>query len=460
MAGFLDWVVGGVKQDANDFSDLLSRLWADKVARQEDLHRMSSGGEAAPYGGGMGTVSPQFLAQAEAQVANNRAQAQSRPEWLGMNAPLLPQPMQAAQAPGPPLDLAAASQAPGQPLQLGGLPPEIMARGITLQQPQLPIPPQAAPQLTPSSPDLGDRLGAAFQSFAQTAHGPPLAALSNFIQAASTGRRTDPQGVASANREGMTRAIFSALKQSDPKMSDQQAMLIATASATDPKLSETLIPQALGLNKPKTFEEYAVAEAIKSQSLGASAQASAATSALPTTPSAWQDYQATGRAKIKAAETIAEEKAKVEANLPRSITSIDTALATIEQARNHPGRTWYTTGLFGDLPAPPNTAGRGFVALMKQLGGQVFLDAYETLKGGGQITQIEGVKATEAKARLDRAQNREDLEAAFNDLRDALTEGRRKLLEKSGRLPVDISGGEKLDLQRFGGFSMTKRGAQ
>jgi hypothetical protein len=57
------------------------------------------------------------------------------------------------------------------------------------------------------------------------------------------------------------------------------------------------------------------------------------------------------------------------------------------------------------------------------LNGQAFLQAFESLKGAGQITEIEGTKATQAIGRLDSAQSAEDYQQALTELRDLLMLG-------------------------------------
>ena len=57
---------------------------------------------------------------------------------------------------------------------------------------------------------------------------------------------------------------------------------------------------------------------------------------------------------------------------------------------------------------------------MEQIEGKNFLTAYDQLKGGGAITEIEGTKAEAAQARLSTAQNKKDWDAAMNDLETAL----------------------------------------
>lgn len=67
------------------------------------------------------------------------------------------------------------------------------------------------------------------------------------------------------------------------------------------------------------------------------------------------------------------------------------------------------TGQFGRvtdlalLPgSPEGSSPREFATLHNQLAGTIFLSAFEKLKGGGQITEIEGEKATQAASNVDR----------------------------------------------------------
>lgn len=66
----------------------------------------------------------------------------------------------------------------------------------------------------------------------------------------------------------------------------------------------------------------------------------------------------------------------------------------------------------------PGTPAADFQAKIDQLGGKQFLEAFESLKGGGQITQIEGEKATNAIARMQTSQSEEAFRAALNEFRD------------------------------------------
>lgn len=54
------------------------------------------------------------------------------------------------------------------------------------------------------------------------------------------------------------------------------------------------------------------------------------------------------------------------------------------------------------------------------------------LKGGGAITDIEGQKAGDAMARLDRAQSEDEAKAALRDFRKAVDIGLTKLKGAAG----------------------------
>ena len=81
------------------------------------------------------------------------------------------------------------------------------------------------------------------------------------------------------------------------------------------------------------------------------------------------------------------------------------------------------TGLIqGRLP-PLTQDGTDLNAKIAQLQGQAFLAAFESLKGGGAITEVEGQKATDAIARLNRAQSPEAFVASLKELRGMLEIG-------------------------------------
>lgn len=119
---------------------------------------------------------------------------------------------------------------------------------------------------------------------------------------------------------------------------------------------------------------------------------------------------------------IGKQRAQAKVALPNVIAATTRALDTIAQIRTHPGAS-RGVGVVGSLPSAPGTDTRGFDALVGQAKGQTFLQAFESLKGAGAISEGEGKKATEAIARLDQAQSKTDFFKAIKDLESVIMTG-------------------------------------
>lgn len=72
---------------------------------------------------------------------------------------------------------------------------------------------------------------------------------------------------------------------------------------------------------------------------------------------------------------------------------------------------------------------------INQIKGGAFLQAFESLKGGGQITEIEGQKAEQAQNRLNTAQNEADFREALKEYKFYIDQGIRRL--KGEQIPAD-----------------------
>ena len=112
-------------------------------------------------------------------------------------------------------------------------------------------------------------------------------------------------------------------------------------------------------------------------------------------------------------------------------TCVQRLPGVIDQAINHPGRG-YATGASSMLPILPGTDAADFRAVLDQIKGQAFLQAFESLKGGGQITEVEGQKATQAIARLDRAQSEAEFVKSLQELRGIVASGLERARRKAG----------------------------
>lgn len=140
-----------------------------------------------------------------------------------------------------------------------------------------------------------------------------------------------------------------------------------------------------------------------------------------------------------AQKEIGEAQGQAQADLPRQTDNANAALQTIEAIRSHPGRG-FGTGSTGILPGVPGTQQRDFIALVDQAKGKAFLEAFNSLKGGGAITEMEGKKATDAIARLDRTQSETGFLKALDDLEAVIRSGVARAQKKAGG-----QGGEQAD---------------
>lgn len=77
---------------------------------------------------------------------------------------------------------------------------------------------------------------------------------------------------------------------------------------------------------------------------------------------------------------------------------------------------------------------------LDQLDGVAFLQAYQMLRGGGAITEIEGQRATDALARMNTAQNEADFVQALRDFQYAVKSGLEKMAATSGATTAPGSG--------------------
>lgn len=116
--------------------------------------------------------------------------------------------------------------------------------------------------------------------------------------------------------------------------------------------------------------------------------------------------------------------------LPSAISNADLAIKTIDDALAAPGFN-SNFGIRGVIPNVPGTEAADAKGYLDQIGGQAFLDAYGSLRGGGAITEAEGKKAEQARVRLQKAQSPEAARKALNELRDVVIAGRAKAIQSA-----------------------------
>lgn len=120
-------------------------------------------------------------------------------------------------------------------------------------------------------------------------------------------------------------------------------------------------------------------------------------------------------------------------SLPADMQQAETTISQIDNLLNNKG----LDSIVGPLDQYRGktflgSEGRDALARLEQLQGGAFLQAYGLLKGGGQITEIEGIKAERAMARMDRALDEADFRAALRDFREAVSAGVDKMRQKAG----------------------------
>lgn len=132
---------------------------------------------------------------------------------------------------------------------------------------------------------------------------------------------------------------------------------------------------------------------------------------------------AAGRAAAEAATAapnIEQQRLSFAETAQDSINLIDSII-------DDPALSGVTGMVQGRLP-PLTQSGTNLVAKIEQVQGQSFLQAFESLKGGGAITEREGIAAQNAIARLQRTQDQNAYIAALNELKTILDRGRRRAL--------------------------------
>lgn len=141
---------------------------------------------------------------------------------------------------------------------------------------------------------------------------------------------------------------------------------------------------------------------------------------------------------------------------PQAVANADLLLNQIDGVLTDPALD-QAIGLGGILPAIPNTDQAGVVTRIEQLQGQAFLQAFESLKGGGQITEVEGQKATAAIARLSRVQNKDDFVSALNELKSIVTAAKERAARKA--TPAGTQGAGPTTITDDAGYDALPSGA-
>lgn len=226
---------------------------------------------------------------------------------------------------------------------------------------------------------------------------------------------------------------------------NQRAQLMESiAKMRDQGIDTRLIEQGLGLSQPtpqQTAPQGIPPEVLAAAQGGqpfhmtqAPGQAPVNQPLPPQLSPETQRKVAAEEAKLRAANLI-----KAQVALPDMETTANTTLKHLGDLLKHPG-------MKDVVGAPDNplkmkgyvlpTEAKDFRQRHNQLVGETFLEAYKTLKGGGQITEIEGEKATAALNRMNTSSRESDYRAAANDFKEIVQNALNNARIAAGKPPL------------------------
>jgi GH24 family phage-related lysozyme (muramidase) len=203
---------------------------------------------------------------------------------------------------------------------------------------------------------------------------------------------------------------------------DKDGSLIAYQLSKTGELKEVALPDGMtvtkGVQKMDLGTHYQLINTVTGEKIG---------EAVPKAIQAAAEQQALGTAEGKAtgAARAGLDAAEEKANL---------ALSTVKRALAHKGLD-AAVGTIQGRYIPDFIRGQevtDYLAIHQQIKGQVFSQAFETLKGGGSITQAEGEAATAAIAGLDRAQSDGAYREALQELQGILQRGIERQRQRAG----------------------------
>lgn len=140
-------------------------------------------------------------------------------------------------------------------------------------------------------------------------------------------------------------------------------------------------------------------------------------------------------------KVVGESGAEASISLPQVTSKAEQALGLIDQmvgsadgkVKPHPGFSSYVGGTL--LPGMRHIEGSdtaGYQALENQVKGGAFLQAFEQLKGAGQITEVEGRKATEAITRMNKSQSESEYIKAAREFQNVIRSGVQRAKQRAG----------------------------
>lgn len=278
---------------------------------------------------------------------------------------------------------------------------------------------------TAQAPTLGQALGQAFPAYQQGRQQDKLEA--DEAQLAEFARGMGLEGVPSDIQRGVVSKMLESQFAPEQGQTDFQRKL-AAAEAAGIKPGSPEYNQLLGISRASQFAR----QFIGMDAAGRPVTFDPATNEFSygepikglRTPSQVSAFD------VRREGELGKQVAGAQFSLPEQEFYAGQTQNLIAELKSHPGKE-NAVGFVAGRVAATTPEGKNFTVRLDQLKGRTFLAAYQMLKGGGQVTEIEGQKAEDAMARLDRAQTIEEFDLALDDFNAAVAEGTRKLREKA-----------------------------
>jgi hypothetical protein len=147
------------------------------------------------------------------------------------------------------------------------------------------------------------------------------------------------------------------------------------------------------------------------------------------------DFLAQKAGAIEGAKFGAKNQAQAQIDLPQVVQQGDQTIKLVDDLLKHPG---FNISVGAKSPVGkvasfvPGTDAASFDVASKQMLGKQFLEAFNSLKGAGQITEIEGQKATEAMSRMKTSNSQEEYIKAAHEFQDTIRMGINRAKQKAG----------------------------
>jgi hypothetical protein len=138
---------------------------------------------------------------------------------------------------------------------------------------------------------------------------------------------------------------------------------------------------------------------------------------------------------IDAGKTMEAQRA-----LPQAVETAKQTISTVDKLLTHKG---FSNLVGAGIPFAKYISGSdtaGAESLYKQVKGKAFLEAFQSLKGAGAITEQEGAKAETALNRMDTSTNEEDFKEAAADFKSSVQAGIDRASKSAGKPTEDVIG--------------------